>query len=296
MITAASFPHDLGQWNQDEHPFYLEVLGESEPLLDMAHAEVIPTGGTTAATASVTPVYEFWWTIGHGGTRPEHKHLIGGREKTDLWHRLEDIAARVYLYFPISGGWRMQEIAASTKYLSPVAHQSDWTDKAAADWQRMQPILAGAGQVASALGVVPGVGTAAAAAAPVLSAVSKLQVGSVPQDVKGFDWYVEKVTVPPTTHHGVMQGVVWAIPKEMFELLGGRLTGSLALSFIPTANAGQSPWRPQSLPMLAHAAVYADGQTTWVPAQNQFVELQLSPRTPGALPGTSSTTAAAASG
>jgi hypothetical protein len=32
-----------------------------------------------------------------------------------------------------------------------------------------------------------------------------------------------------------MQGVDWAIPKEMFELLGGRLTGSLAVSFIPTA-------------------------------------------------------------
>jgi hypothetical protein len=71
----------------------------------------------------------------------------------------------------------------------------------------MQPIFAGAGQAASALGVVTGVGTVAAGAAPLLSAVSKLQVGNVPQAVKGFDWYVEKVTVPPSTQHGVMQGL-----------------------------------------------------------------------------------------
>jgi hypothetical protein len=44
------------------------------------------------------------------------------------------------------------------------------------------------GQVASALGVVPRVGTVAAGTAPILSALSKLQFGCVPQDVKGFDW------------------------------------------------------------------------------------------------------------
>ncbi|HEY8722229.1 MAG TPA: hypothetical protein VIL92_00045 [Gaiellaceae bacterium] len=98
--------------------------------------------------------------------------------------------------------------------------------------------------------------------------------------MKGFDWYVEKVTVPAAHSHGVMQGVVWAIPKEMFELLGGRLTGRLAVSFIPAAAPGDEPGQPQPLPLLAHAAVYADGETSWVPAQNQFVELLLSPRAP----------------
>jgi hypothetical protein len=279
VITTASFPADLGQWDQDEHPYYLEVFGEVEPLLDMSHAEVIPVGGSAATRATSTPIYEYWWTIGHGGSKPQHRHLFEDRQKVDLWHRLEDIAARVYLYFPVSSGWRTQELAASAKYLGPVGNQSDWTAKAAADWQRMQPMLAGAGQAASALGVVPGIGAVAAGAAPILSAVSKLQVGSVPRDVKGFDWYVEKVTVPPAAHHGVMQGVVWAIPKEMFELLGGRLTGSLALSFIPSASVGQAQWEAQPLPMLAHAAVYADGETVWVPAKNRFVELPLSPRT-----------------
>lgn len=286
MITVASYPADLGQWDQDEHPFYLEAFGEAQPLLDMAHAEVLPAAGSAADTISSTPVYEYWWTIGHGGTRPEHRHLFEGRRKPDLWHQLDDVAARVYLYFPISGGWRVQEVAASAKYLSPVAHQSDWTEKAAADWQRVQPILAGAGQAASDLGVVPGVGLVAAAAAPVLTAISRLKVGSVPQDVKGFGWHVEKVTVPPSSRHGVLQGVVWTIPREMFELLGGRLTGSLALRFIPAAAVGQAQWRARTLPMLAHAAVYADGQATWVPGQNQFIELPLSPTAPAAAEGT----------
>ena len=104
VITSASFPPDLGSWNQDEHPYYLEVFGEVEPALDVAHAEVIPAGGSDAATTNATPIYEYWWTIGHGGSKPEHRHLLGGRAKLDLWRRLEDVAARVYLYFPISGG------------------------------------------------------------------------------------------------------------------------------------------------------------------------------------------------
>jgi hypothetical protein len=288
VITVASFPADLSQWDQDEDPYYLEVFGEAEPLLDMTHAEVVPVGGSTAASISPTPIYEYWWTIGHGGSKPHHRHLLEERRKADLWHRLEDIAARVYLYFPISGGWRTQELAASVKYLSPVVHQSDWTDKAAEDWQRMQPILAGAGQTASALGAIPGVGAIAAGAAPVLSAVSKLKVGTVPQGVKGFDWYVEKVTVPPSVRngHGVMQGVAWAIPREMFEFLGGRLTGSLALSFLPSAAVGEMSWQPRTLPMLAHAAVYADGETAWVPATNKFIELPLAPKSPAARPAT----------
>lgn len=104
--------------------------------------------------------------------------------------------------------------------------------------------------------------------------------GLHPPGGEGFDWYVEKVTVPAAHSHGVMQGVVWAIPKEMFELLRGRLTGTCGpVSFIPAATAAEEEWQPQPLPLLAHAVVYADGETSWVPAPNQFVELSLSPKT-----------------
>lgn len=278
MITVASHPEDLTKWDQDADPYYLEIFGEAEPVLDMAHAEVLPPGGADAQTTTATPIYEYWWTMGHGGTKPQHHHLFEGRKQADLWHRLENVAARVYLYFPIGAGWRVQEVAASVKYLAPVEHQADWTQKAAAEWQRLQPIVAGAGQAASALGPVPGIGTFSAGAGALFSAVSKVQFGSVPQDVKGFDWYVENVTFGAAADHGVMQGVVWAIPKEMFESLGGRLTGSLAVSFVPTRSARETDWTPASSPMLAHAAVYTDTEEKWVPAKNRFVELALTPR------------------
>ena len=77
VISSASFPPDLASWNQDEHPYYLEVFGESEPAIDMTHAEVVPAGGSNAAMTNATPIYEYWWTIGHGGSKPEHRHLLG---------------------------------------------------------------------------------------------------------------------------------------------------------------------------------------------------------------------------
>jgi hypothetical protein len=280
VITSSTWPSDLSNWDQDKEPFYLEVFGEAEPLLDLSYAEVVPAGGTTVQSSQATSIYEYWWTIGHGGHGPEHKHLFDGRKNELLWRKLDKIAARIYLYFPISGGWRAKELIGTVKYLSPVSDQKDWSEKAAADWQRAEPALASAGEVASGLAAVPGVGAAAAGAAPILSALSKLQVGSVPQGVKGFDWYVEKVTFGPSKSHGVMQGVVWALPKQMFERLGGRLTGSLALSFIATQSQDSmdEEWGPEPLPMLAHAVIYADGKQTWVPAQNKFVELLLAPK------------------
>ncbi|MHB8394351.1 MAG: hypothetical protein ACYDC5_07595 [Candidatus Dormibacteria bacterium] len=285
MITVVSHPPDLSKWDQSEHPYYLELYGEAQPTLDMSYAEVIPPGGPDAKTVQSTPIYEYWWTLGHGGTAPHHRHLFEPRGRDGLWETLEDIAARVYVFFPIAGGWRVKELIASAKYLSPVQDQKTWTEKAGDDWQRMQPIVATAGQVASTLGVVPGVGAVAAGAAPILGALSKLQIGNVPQGVSGFDWYVEKVTFGSETR-GLMQGVVWALPKEMFIKLGGRLTGSVALSFIPSVPVNVSgPWTPKRLPMLAHACVYADGGEHWVPAKNDFIELPIAPALPpGARP------------
>jgi hypothetical protein len=91
MITSVSFPSDLASWNQDEHPYYLELFGEAEPILDMAHAEVLSAAQADTGKSGKTPIYEYWWTIGHGGNKPEHRHLFEGRAKADLWHRLDDV-------------------------------------------------------------------------------------------------------------------------------------------------------------------------------------------------------------
>ena len=72
-----------------EHPHYLEVCGEVEPALGVAHAEVITGGGSDVATANATRIFEYWWTIGHGGSKPEHRQLFEGGAKLDVWDRLE---------------------------------------------------------------------------------------------------------------------------------------------------------------------------------------------------------------
>ena len=290
MIEVATYPADIGKWKEDEEPFYLEIFGETRPLIDMNFAETLPPGAASAQTSRSIPIYEYWWTIGHGGYRhgPNKdndgkgvgtgrlRHLLD-RDDAFLWTSLEETAARVYFYFPISGGWRIKELVATVKYLSPVEDQRNWSSKAADEFQRMQPLLANAGQLASVFGVVP----FAAGAAPILTALSKFQVGTVPQGVDGFNWNVAKVTLAPSKAHGTMQGVVWTLPKQMFELLGGRLTGSLAVSFIPSrfqSDEGQE-WSPEPLPMLSHAVVYANETDHWVP-ENGFVELRLSPKDP----------------
>jgi hypothetical protein len=58
-------------------------------------------------------------------------------------------------------------------------------------------------------------------------------------------------------------------PREMFEYLGGPLTGSPAVGFVPGASGDPSEWVPKLLPMFAHAVVYADGEDYWVPAQTR---------------------------
>jgi hypothetical protein len=281
VIEVVSHPPNLAEWDPDTHPFYLEVYGETEPQIDMTYAEVVPAGGDAAKSEASTPIYEYWWTLGHAGTAPEHRHLWPERkDEKPIWKKLEKTAARIYLYFPIDSGWRIKELVATVKYLSPVADQKSWSEAASQEWSKIQPLMQGAGTLASTLAPIPGVGTVAAGAAPILSTLAKLQIGSVPQGVKGFEWSVGKVTFGSKRLHGVMQGVMWTLPKEMFELLGGRLTGSLAVSFIPSRKqtSDTTPWHPEPGPLLGHAVVYADDEKKWVPGSSSFVELTLKPQ------------------
>lgn len=283
MIEVVSYPKDLALWRPEEHPFYLELFGETTPLIDMTYAEVLPTSDSGGKEGVTAPLYEYWWTLGHPGVRAEHHHLwseLGAREL--FWHRLDDVAARVYMFFPVSGGWRIKELVATVKYLQPVGEQESWSEKSANEWSKLQPFVAGAGTLASQLSGVPGVGLPAAGAAPILSALAKLKLGSVPQGIKGFEWSAAKVTF--ASEQGVMQGVMWTLPKKMFEDLGGRLTGSLALSFIPARAQGEenADWLPRKMAVLAHAVVYADGVPTWAPAEREFTKLMVAPR--GAVP------------
>jgi hypothetical protein len=280
MIQVVSKPEDLSKWDGENPPFYLEIFGETEPVVDESFAEVLPPGKSSAESAASTPIYEYWWTIGHPGLRPERHHLLDRKEQSP-WSDLADTAAHVYLYFPVNAGWRIKELVATVKYLSPTRDQKSLSDRAAADWQKLEPALSAASSISQALAPVPGVGAITAGAAPVLSALSKLQVGSVPQGAPGFDWYVEKVSTAGVKGRGVLQGIMWSLPKEMFEALGGRLTGSLAVSFIPCQAKGSTSVTLGAAALRGHAAVYFKDETTWVPAINEFIELDLSPQPPG---------------
>src|SRR5436305_9551051 len=66
-----------------------------------------------------------------------------------------------------------------------------------------------------------------------LAAIAKLQINSVPQ-VEGFEWSVSKITHKREKGPGYMQGIKWTLPKKMLLELGDRLTGSVAVSFIPS--------------------------------------------------------------
>jgi hypothetical protein len=198
-----------------------------------------------------------------------------------MWEDLADEAAHVYLYFPINAGWRVKELVATVKYLSPVQNQETLSDKAGADWQKLTSYLADASAVSSLMSPVPVVGAGAAAAAPILSALSKLQIGTVPSSAKGFNWYVDKVTTAGVPDRGVMQGVMWSIPKEMFVSLGGRLTGSIAVSFIQSHVQDKEGTAPEPASLYGHAIVNAQGQAHRVPsASNRFVKLRISPQLP----------------
>jgi hypothetical protein len=73
MIETVSYPEDLSSWDPDAQPFYLELFGETSPKMDLSYAEVLPSGSGADGqpqTAAPTPIYEYWWTIGHPGYPP----------------------------------------------------------------------------------------------------------------------------------------------------------------------------------------------------------------------------------
>jgi hypothetical protein len=76
-------------------------------VVDTTFAEVLPAGPTdgSAQTARATHLYEYWWTIGHGG-HPHSGHGVLERLKarfgddTAMWQKLKDPGAGGLPLFP----------------------------------------------------------------------------------------------------------------------------------------------------------------------------------------------------
>lgn len=277
MIEVASAPAPMSAWDPEGSSFYLEVSGETSPVLAPAYGAVqAPHDDDDQSRAAI---YEYWWSLGHPGDggESEHwrRHLRQGRRPA--WERLDSPAARVYLYFPTDNGWRAKEVATSVKYLAPAREEATLLEKASSDFKKVQPALADAGEMASKLNAVPAVGGAASAAASILTAVARVKLGSVPQ-VDGYQWTVAKVATASRT--GFAQGVMWTLPAKMFSELGSRITGSVAVSLIPAGRQGQSvSTEPDIRPadLMASAVICHDGRTTSVPKAD-FVRLRIAPR------------------
>jgi hypothetical protein len=78
VIEVASWPPDHARWYPATEPFYLELFGETAPVLDTALAEVLPARkadpqtssssaqfmSTDGPSATLTPVHQqqAWWT------------------------------------------------------------------------------------------------------------------------------------------------------------------------------------------------------------------------------------------
>lgn len=280
MIEMVSYPPELGDWNAKSSNFYLELYGETSPEVDLTYAETVPAGinpedtkqNATVKTTATTPIYQYWWTIGQSG----HADAL------ELRKHLKDPAAHVYMYFPLTAGWRIKEMVATVKYLSPIKKDVDLAHKIAHVWDVSSPVLGGAGDLANLIGKfapIPGIGFAS----PIFSAISRLKLNDVPP-VDDFAWYVGKVTA--NWEGKTMQGVMWTLPKKIFTDIGGRITGSLAVSFV--SSQPQQPGTVKAATdepifgqeaVRAHALIYADDRAVLPPDQGVAEHEQPAPTT-----------------
>lgn len=147
-----------------------------------------------------------------------------------------DGVAQVLLFFPRNAGWRARELAASIKYLPPVAAQKSLLQEASKDLAIVQPIIGLAGVAATAVG--PVAGPAASDTGRLLEGIAKARINNVPR-VAGFEWSVAKVTrwikcegADSEGSGAIHDGIVFNLPQTMFSDLGSRIEGSLTVSLV----------------------------------------------------------------
>jgi hypothetical protein len=275
MLEVSSSRIDLSPSANLLTSCFLELYGETSPVVDPDYARVLAARGK----ATAGPIYEYFWTLGRCEPPPQddaqqqdpresrkasasggrhwrfpHSHRTGD---ADGWGEFTtDSSAQVRLLFPRNSGWRAHELAVSVKYLAPVPQQKSFLEEMGKEIAALQPLLGVAGTVAGAAGEV-GAGPVASATGQVLDAVAKMKVDSVPQ-APGFEWSVEKITtwverkpedrMLPGADKELVDGVAWNLPQKMFEVLGSRINGSIAVSLVPLSN--QDPAQMTSAHLL----------------------------------------------
>jgi len=264
---------------------YFELYGETSPLVDEDFAELLPSGAPADGDQASPPqsnlhIYEYWWTL--GVTSALQKRFREEAESPHLLHGHGDQAtgAQVDVYFPTDAGWRVKELVATLKYLSPIHIQQTFGEKLAKEWALLSPLLSAAGGAAGLL--APGAPVAVDRASKVLTAVAGLKLESAPQ-TDDLKWWVTKVT--PDEGFGSRQGVRWTVPARCFVEIGTRVTASVAVSFIPSPEQGEGAPQPayKTSAIRGSVKLFPDGDGHHrIPGEHEgrdFIALDITPKT-----------------
>jgi hypothetical protein len=186
VIEYVIWPDDSRQWDPGAgHVFYLELFGEASPQMASAYTQlpILEEGGAPRNSSNLAPAYEYYWSLGCINLDKKQGLPSWGGE-------LADTAAEIFLYFPITGGWRAEEIVATVKYLCPGREHSSLLQNAAHMFSAAQPLVEDASKLAAATGV-PGVGPIAGSTAALLDVVGRLKLTSVPPE-GDYQWCVQR--------------------------------------------------------------------------------------------------------
>jgi len=279
MLQTASYPPELPEkWDTEKYPFYLELFGETQPLIDVKYAEVLPAGSADEVPQNVAsvPIYQYWWTIGHAEDLyvAEDSPLQRLFSHEQSGHDESAIGLTVSLYFPVSGGWRIKELLPTLRDLKPFHEQLSMWQEASHIWNDVAPILTGVAALPARM-----INPLASIPLALLPSFSKLHINTVQPDKDA--WSVDKVSCQ--SQYGLMQGVRWHIPKKLFHKLSGRLTGSLAVCFIPSQvqHSMEDIQRKEvflSKPLLVRAVLNQSHHSPfYLPSKSEFVELHIAP-------------------
>ena len=124
--------------------------------------------------------------------------------------------------------------------------------------------------------------------AHIVGALAQMKINSVPQ-TQGFPWSAARTAC--VWGKETITGVAWSLPKSMFEELGGRITGTLAVIFVPAREqnpdaASSEPVDPQPRQVLARAVVHgsesipAPPDKDDSPDRHEYIKLWIAPMLP----------------
>jgi hypothetical protein len=222
MFNVTRYLEKVTQDSKQPHTDWFELYGETEPIL------------SSDAHAATGALYEYCWALGYSEKLFTKLHKVGWlqqlRRRLPLRRRDDGKspphwsaypAAHVFLYFPADCDWRVSEIVATIKHLSPVQQERNWREEFAKDFTAIEPVIGAAGKVAADATGMPELGSVA-------EAISRLKLTSVPQTT-GAMWFVRRVD--DIQSERLFYGIEWELSLGLLEQLGNRVTGGLLVSF-----------------------------------------------------------------